>query len=128
MTVDDWVLEAIERAGPDGATLRDIQRDIDERRDEELAIDTIEAALEQLARQGRIEASRHRWRRTRRTTKADALRALFGEVDEAPTSDDASSESPAPDATPADAAADPAESEPNPNDPSAADPRTSGDR
>ena len=124
MTVDDWVLEAIERAGPDGATLRDIQRDIDERRDEELAVDTIETALEQLVRQGSIEASRHRWRRTRRTSKVDALRALFGDADDDPAPVDRTPHESPPE-TPRDDSSGP---EPAPSESPSADPRTSGDR
>lgn len=80
MTVDDWVFEAVEKSGKNGATLRDIQRFIDEHRYEELAIDTIEAALDKLAAEGRIEARDDRWVPSPRTTKEDALKRLFGDA------------------------------------------------
>lgn len=80
MTVDEWVYEAVQKAGKNGATLREIQRFIDEHRYEELAIDTIEAALDQLEGEGRIETHEGRWIPARRTSKADALRALFGDA------------------------------------------------
>jgi len=79
MTVDDWVFEAVEGAGTSGATLRDIQRLIDEHRYEELAIDTIEASLAALAAAQRLAHEGGRWRVVRQTSKADALKALFGE-------------------------------------------------
>ena len=80
MTVDDWVFEAVEKAGKNGATLREIQRFIDEHRYEELAIDTIESALDKLENDGRIERHEGRWIAARRTTKEDALKQLFGDA------------------------------------------------
>ena len=82
MTVDDWVFEAIEKAGRSGATVRDIQRFIDEHRYEELAIDTIEAALDDLEEEGRIESHEGRWVASRRTSKEDAMKRLFGAASE----------------------------------------------
>jgi hypothetical protein len=79
MTVDDWVFEALERAGNSGATLREVQRSIDEHRYEELAIDTIEASLATLALAGRASVHDGRWRAQRATSKADALKKLFGD-------------------------------------------------
>lgn len=80
MTVDDWVHEAVEAAGPRGANVREIQRWIDEARGEELAIDTIEAALATLADDGRLKlASEGRWTVAPRTGTADAIKRLFGE-------------------------------------------------
>jgi hypothetical protein len=80
MTVDDWVHEAVEAAGPRGASLREIQRWIDEARGEELAIDTIEAALAALVEDGRLKvASEGRWAVAPRTGAADAIKRLFGE-------------------------------------------------
>lgn len=79
MTVDDWVYEAVESTGATGATLRDIQRLIDEHRYEELAIDTIEASLIVLLEAQRLALEGGRWRVVRQTSKADALKALFGE-------------------------------------------------
>lgn len=79
MTVDEWVFEALERAGAHGATVRDVQRSIDDHHYEELAIDTIESALGTLALAGRAVEKEGRWRALRTTTKEDALRRLFGE-------------------------------------------------
>ncbi|MDF1523342.1 MAG: hypothetical protein P1P87_11080 [Trueperaceae bacterium] len=80
MTVDEWVFEALERAGTHGATVRELQRSIDEHHYEELAIDTIEAALASLASAGRATAHDDgRWHPVRTTTKEDALRRLFGD-------------------------------------------------
>lgn len=79
MTVDDWVLEAVQRAGPNGATLRDVQRRIDERHYEELAVDTLEASLATLARAEQVREEGGRWFVIRRTTKEDALKKLFGD-------------------------------------------------
>jgi hypothetical protein len=80
MTVDDWVHEAVEAAGPRGAMIRQIQRWIDESRGEELAVDTIEASLVALTEEGRVEpVGEARWAVTPKTGKTDALKRLFGE-------------------------------------------------
>jgi hypothetical protein len=79
MTVEGWVYEAVEAAGKAGATLRDVQRHIDEYRFEELAVDTIELSLQRLEDSGRITRSGPRWTVTARTSKEDALRKLFGD-------------------------------------------------
>lgn len=78
MTVTTWVFEAIESIGKDGATVRDIQRYVDEHRFEELALDTIESALEQLQEQGRVQLDGTRYKLQGRTSKEDALKKLFG--------------------------------------------------
>ena len=80
MTVDDWVLEAVQLAGANGATVRDVQRRIDERHYEELAIDTIEASLATLLRSERVTEADGRWTLVRKTTKEDALKQLFGDA------------------------------------------------
>lgn len=79
MTVDDWVYEAIESTGPHGATVREVQRWIDEHHYEELAVDTIETSLDALSDAERIELDGTRWRVLRKTSKEDAMRRLFGE-------------------------------------------------
>lgn len=79
MTVSGWVYEAVEASGKAGATLRDVQRHIDELRFEELAVDTIEAALQQLLEAGRIETDGQVWTISKRTSKEDALKKLFGD-------------------------------------------------
>lgn len=78
MTVTSWVYEAIEEHAKDGATVRDIQKHIDEHRFEELALDTIESALDTLVSEDRIEKDGLRYRIKGRTSKEDALRKLFG--------------------------------------------------
>ena len=88
MTVDDWVYEAVQKGGKSGATVRELQRYIDEHHYEELAIDTIEAALDKLESEGRIETREGRWYPARRTSKADALRALFGDAPVDPPEDE----------------------------------------
>lgn len=80
MTVDDWVHQAVQAAGSRGASVREIQRWIDEHRGEELAIDTIEASLASHENAGRLQQSAPgRWTVTAKTDKADAVRRLFGE-------------------------------------------------
>ncbi|MDA0700722.1 MAG: hypothetical protein O3A02_05925 [bacterium] len=79
MTVDDWVFEALERSGAAGATVREVQRSIDENHYEELAIDTVEAALAALLGSGRATEHEGRWRAHRAVSKEDALKRLFGD-------------------------------------------------
>ena len=79
MTVDDWVFEALERCAVAGATVRDIQRSIDEHHYEELAVDTIEASLASLVLTGRATEHEGRWRAHRSVSKEDALKRLFGD-------------------------------------------------
>lgn len=80
MTVDDWVLEAVQSAGHNGATLRDVQRRIDERHYEELAVDTLEASLATLARAEKVREEGGRWFVVLKTSKEDALKQLFGDA------------------------------------------------
>ena len=79
MTVDAWVLDAIESAGSRGATLRDVQRYIDEKHFEELAVDTLEASLAGLLQAERITIEGERYHPAPRTSKEDALKKLFGD-------------------------------------------------
>lgn len=80
MTVDEWVYEAVQAAGPEGASVRWVQRYIDERHYEELAIDTIERSLDGLTAAGRLQRSEaNRWAPLERTSKEDAMKRLFGE-------------------------------------------------
>jgi hypothetical protein len=78
MTVDEWVYEALEEHIKSGATLREVQRYIDEHHYEELAVDTIEAALDKLASEGRVAKEGTRWKVILKTSKEDALKKLFG--------------------------------------------------
>ncbi|HLV11962.1 MAG TPA: hypothetical protein VKY42_05895 [Trueperaceae bacterium] len=80
MTVDSWVLEAIESSGNKGATVRQVQRYIDEKHFEELALDTIEASLAALLSAGRITQEGDRYHPAKRTSKEDALKKLFGDA------------------------------------------------
>jgi protoheme ferro-lyase len=79
MTVDEWVFEALEQHPKAGATVREVQRYIDEHHYEELAVDTIEAALENLVEQGRATKQGTRWLASHKVSKDDALKKLFGE-------------------------------------------------
>jgi hypothetical protein len=78
MTVDDWVYEAVEESGKAGASLRQVQRFIDEHHYEELAIDTIENALDKLVASGRLAQDGNRWQVAHKTSREDALKKLFG--------------------------------------------------
>jgi len=80
MTVDSWVLEAIASSGAKGATIREVQRYIDERHFEELSIDTIEASVAKLLAEGRITQEGDRYHPAKRTSKEDALKKLFGDT------------------------------------------------
>ena len=79
MTVDDWVFEAVESSGSKGATVREVQRFIDERHYEELAIDTLEASIAALLGAERITFDGQRYHPSKRTSKEDALKQLFGD-------------------------------------------------
>lgn len=78
MTVDDWVYEAVDKHGKHGANVREVQRYIDEHHYEELAVDTIETALQSLTEAGRLNQEGPRWQVAKRTSKEDALKQLFG--------------------------------------------------
>ena len=79
MTVDDWVFEAVEKHGKSGATVREVQRYIDEHRYEELAVDTITQSLQTLTDKNRLTHDETHWYVAKRTSQEDALKKLFGE-------------------------------------------------
>lgn len=79
MTVDTWVLEAVRRAGSRGATLREVQRYIDEHRFEELAVDTLQRSLEHLIEEGKVAQQDERYVAISKTSREDALKKLFGD-------------------------------------------------
>ncbi len=79
MSVTNWVMEAIERSFNKGATIREIQRFIDEQHYEELAIFTIETELKSLLKKSRIKKSDDRYFKAEQTSKEDAFKKLFGE-------------------------------------------------
>ncbi len=79
MTVEAWVLEAVEASPSKGATLRNVQQHIDEHHFEELAVDTLEAALSSLQAAGKITLDGERYYPARRTSKEDAMKQLFGD-------------------------------------------------
>jgi len=78
MVVDDWVLEAV-RYIPHGASLREVQRYIDEHHREELSVAVLEASLDRLVRVGRLEVDAERYFAVKKTSKEDAMKKLFGE-------------------------------------------------
>ena len=80
MTVDDWVLEAVQSAGGRGLTLREVQRYIDEHRFEELAVDTLQRSLNSLMEQGKVAQQDERYVVVSKTSKEDALKKLFGDA------------------------------------------------
>lgn len=77
MTVDDWVLEAVDQHGKAGATVREVQRYVDEHHFEELAVDTVENALDKLLTAGQVTNQETKWFAVKRTSKEDALKKLF---------------------------------------------------
>ncbi len=79
MTVDEWVYQAVEASGTKGATVRQVQRYIDETHFEELAVDTIENSLASMVAQDRLTHDGTRYATLRRVTKEDALKKLFGD-------------------------------------------------
>ena len=78
MAVDTWILEALRDAGKHGATLREVQRYIDEHRYEELAVDTLQCSLNQLEEQGKVARQDERYVVASKTSREDALKKLFG--------------------------------------------------
>lgn len=81
MTVDDWVLTAVGELGRGGAgaTVRKIQRYIDDHHHEELAVDTIEASLAKWAAAGKVEEKDGQYHLVKTTSKEDAMRRLFND-------------------------------------------------
>ncbi|CAN5510394.1 hypothetical protein BH24DEI1_BH24DEI1_05910 [soil metagenome] len=79
MNVDDWVLEAVSELGRGkaGASIRQVQRYIDERRHEELALDTLRASLSRWVGAGRLELEDDHYFVAKATSKEDAMRRLF---------------------------------------------------
>ncbi len=78
MNVDDWVLEAV-RPNARGATLREVQRYIDEHQHEELSVKVIGDALDKLVEREQLTLSSERYFAVQKTNKEDALKKLFGE-------------------------------------------------
>lgn len=79
MTVDVWIHDAVKAAGPKGATVRDVQRWIDEHRHEELAVDTIEVGLARLVEAGHLEqVGNDRWTDAPKLDADEAAKRLFG--------------------------------------------------
>ena len=77
MSVDDWVYEAVEKH-PEGVSVREVQHYIDEHQHEELALNTLEDALKRLDKAERIAQDGEAWKVTKRTSKDDAMKKLFG--------------------------------------------------
>jgi ferritin len=78
MNVNDWVLEAV-RSTTQGASLREVQRYIDEHHHEELSVKVLGDALDSLVQKGQLEVANERYFAVKKTNKEDALKKLFGE-------------------------------------------------
>lgn len=78
MNVPDWVLEAV-RSTTHGASLREVQRYIDEHHHEELSVKVLGDTLDNLVQQGQLEVDNERYFAVKKTNKEDALKKLFGE-------------------------------------------------
>ena len=78
MNVDDWVLGAV-RATPNGSSLREVQRYVDEHHHEELSVKVIGDALDKLVGREQLEVDNERYFAVQKTNKEDALKKLFGE-------------------------------------------------
>lgn len=79
MTTEDWVYEAVQRSSSKGATIREVQRFIDEHHYEELAIDTIKQSLAKLELQQRLKCEAEHWKVSKQVSKEDAFKKLFGD-------------------------------------------------
>lgn len=78
MNVPDWVLEAV-RSTTHGASLREVQRYIDEHHHEELSVKVLGDTLDNLVQQEQLEVDNERYFAVKKTNKEDALKKLFGE-------------------------------------------------
>ena len=78
MSVDDWIIEAV-RSTTHGASLREVQRYIDEHHHEELSVKVLGDALDKLVRRGQLEVDNERYFAVKKTNREDALKKLFGE-------------------------------------------------
>ncbi|CAA9588014.1 MAG: hypothetical protein AVDCRST_MAG86-4187 [uncultured Truepera sp.] len=78
MSVDDWVIEAV-RSTIHGASLREVQRYIDEHHHEELSVKVLGDALDKLVQKGQLEVDNERYFAVKKTNREDALKKLFGE-------------------------------------------------
>lgn len=78
MNVDDWVTEAV-RSTTHGASLREVQRHIDEHHHEELSVKVLGDVLDRLVQKGQLEVDNERYFAVKKTNKEDALKQLFGD-------------------------------------------------
>lgn len=78
MKLEDWVTEAV-NATHHGASLRDVQRYIDEHHHEELSVKTLGDALDAMVEKGKLEVDNERYFPVKKTNKEDALKQLFGD-------------------------------------------------
>lgn len=80
MSVEKWILEAVEALEPGrGATLREIQRYIDDQHHEELAVHTLGRTLDKLVEEEKLEVTRGQYKRVQKTSREEAIKKLFGE-------------------------------------------------
>jgi hypothetical protein len=77
MSVHNWVMRAVE-ASSKAPKLRDIQRFIDETYHEELAVDTLQNALDTLVKQDKLTCdSEGCYHTVKSTSQEDAINRLF---------------------------------------------------
>ena len=79
MSIENWVQEALRYGGKGGSTVREIQRYIDEHFYEELAVDTLEAALVRLIDKGQVQKLLDSYTLAKQEGAKDAFERLFGD-------------------------------------------------
>ena len=79
MTIEVWIEESLRYAGNKGATLRDIQRFIDEHYYEELAVDTLQKSLDKLIEQGRVAQEVDLFKLAQKEDTKTAFDSLFSD-------------------------------------------------
>jgi len=79
MNVEVWVEESLRYAGNKGATLREIQRFIDEHHYEELAVDTLQKSLDKLMEQGRVANEVDIYKLAKKDDAKSAFDSLFSD-------------------------------------------------
>ncbi|MEZ4629409.1 MAG: hypothetical protein R2880_01585 [Deinococcales bacterium] len=77
MSSQRWILEALRYHAKEGATLREIQRYIDEHFYEELAVDTLKQSLKALMDQGEVEQNLERYKLRKLKSAKTAFDDLF---------------------------------------------------
>jgi hypothetical protein len=73
VNVDDWITEAV-ASTTHGASLREVQRYIDEHHHEELSVKVLGDALDKLVQGGRLEVDNERYFAVKRPTERTPLK------------------------------------------------------